>query len=145
MEIELQGMPQSIRGPFSARARAAKSTLAALKTRAREAHSTAQRAALLGRASGSGSPFRDAGDAELGGRGSGENGDRQRLLAGTALLEGGSRRLHDAERTALETEETGADILRELQRQREQIVNTRETVCIVSLDLIEVRKLKLLL
>ena len=126
MEIELQGMPQSVRGPYSARARSAKSSLASLKTRAREAHAAAQRTALLGRAGGASSPFRDAGDAEAGRLS--DSGDRSRLLAGTQLLESGSRRLQDAERVAIEAEETGADILRELQRQREQIVNTRDTV-----------------
>lgn len=126
MEIELQGMPQSVRGPYAARARTAKSTLSSLKSRAREAHASAQRAALLGRAGGASSPFRDAGDAEAGRFSDG--GDRSRLLAGTQLLESGSRRLNDAERVALEAEETGADILRELHRQREQIVNSRDTV-----------------
>lgn len=126
MEIELQGMPQSVRAPYAARVRTAKTTLSTLKSRAREAHTAAQRAALLGR-SGASSPFRDAGDAESGRLS--DNGDRSRLLAGTQLLESGSRRLQDAERVALEAEETGADILRELHRQREQIVNTRDTVC----------------
>jgi hypothetical protein len=54
--------------------------------------------------------------------------DRTRLLQGTATLEDGSRRLQDSQRIALETEEVGADILRSLGRQREQIVNARVTV-----------------
>jgi vesicle transport through interaction with t-SNAREs protein 1 len=58
-----------------------------------------------------------------------DNDQRTRLLAGTSTLEDGSRRLADSQRIALETEAQGADILRNLGRQREQIVNARETVC----------------
>lgn len=40
----------------------------------------------------------------------------------------GSRRLENAHRIALETEDVGADILRNLRGQREQIEHTRDTV-----------------
>ena len=53
---------------------------------------------------------------------------RTRLLAGTERLEDGSRRLDNAQRIALETEDVGADILRNLRGQREQIEHTRDTV-----------------
>ena len=53
---------------------------------------------------------------------------RQRLLQGTARLEDGSRRLEESNRIALETEDLGADILRDLRGQREQIENARDTV-----------------
>ena len=46
---------------------------------------------------------------------------RQRLLRGTDVLERGSRRLADSTRLAMETEDIGANILQDLQRQREQI------------------------
>ncbi len=52
----------------------------------------------------------------------------QCLLAGTTVLEDGSRRLQESQRIALETEEQGADILRSLVGQREQIENARNTV-----------------
>ena len=58
----------------------------------------------------------------------GPTSDRTRLLAGTAVLEDGTRRLQESQRIALETEEQGADILRSLRGQREQIENARETV-----------------
>ncbi|KAI5115269.1 hypothetical protein M0805_001638 [Coniferiporia weirii] len=119
MEIELQGMPQSIKGPYSTRAKSAKTALTTLKKRAREAHAQGARAELLSDVGGS--PFRDAEDG-------GVSGDRARLLSGTQLLEGGSRRLQDAQRIALETEDQGADILRDLRRQREQIENARDTL-----------------
>lgn len=54
--------------------------------------------------------------------------DRTRLLAGTEILQDGSRRLVDSHRIALETEEQGADILRSLRGQREQIENASNTV-----------------
>ncbi|KAH8105765.1 vesicle transport v-snare protein vti1 [Phellopilus nigrolimitatus] len=121
MEIELQGMPQSIRASFGARARSAKAELGALKARARELHAQGARAALLSDAGGS--PFRDAPDDD-----GGAGGDRVRLLAGTERLEGGSRRLQGAQRVALETEDLGAGILRDLRQQREQIENARDTL-----------------
>jgi len=54
---------------------------------------------------------------------------RARLLQGTETLQDGSRRLDNAHRIALETEDVGADILRNLRGQREQIEHTRDTVC----------------
>lgn len=53
---------------------------------------------------------------------------RTRLLQGTETLSDGSRRLENAQRIALETEDVGADILRNLRGQREQIEHTRDTV-----------------
>ena len=123
MEIELQGMPQSIKPPYASRAKSAKSALQSAKSRAREQHAVLARSTLLSDVGGS--PFRDSTDTEEGGI----SGDRARLLRGTSLLESGSKRLQDAQRVALETEEQGADILRDLRRQREQIENSRETVC----------------
>ena len=119
MEIEIQGMPQSIKQSFSSRARAAKADLQRYKKLAREQHAHNARAELLSDVGGS--PFRDLPD-------DGPSNDRTRLLAGTALLEDGSRRLQDSHRVALETEEQGADILRSLRGQREQIQNARDTV-----------------
>jgi vesicle transport through interaction with t-SNAREs protein 1 len=53
---------------------------------------------------------------------------RTRLLRGTETLEDGSRRLDNAQRIAMETEDVGADILRNLRGQREQIEHTRDSV-----------------
>ena len=54
--------------------------------------------------------------------------DRARLLSGTALLEDGTRRLEESHRIALDTETQGAEILRNLRGQREQIENSRNMV-----------------
>lgn len=59
---------------------------------------------------------------------------RTRLLQGTETLQDGSKRLENAQRIALETEDVGADILRNLRGQREQIEHTRDTVGIGSSD-----------
>ena len=123
MEIEIQGMPQSIRASYASRVKSAKSDLQRYKKLAREQHNAAARAELLSDVSGS--PFRDSVDDVSGG---GVNSDRSRLLTGTALLEDGSRRLADSQRIALETESQGAEILRNLRGQREQIENARDTV-----------------
>ena len=58
----------------------------------------------------------------------GERSDRTRLLAGTQTLSDSSRRINESTSIALETEGHGADILRTLVGQREQIENSRNTV-----------------
>ncbi|KAI0033865.1 vesicle transport v-SNARE protein N-terminus-domain-containing protein [Vararia minispora EC-137] len=118
MEIEIQGIPQSIRAQYQSRIKSAKAELARHKKASKDAHGALARADLLGRRATS--PY----SSENGG----ENDDRARLLAGTGLLEDGSRRLAESQRIALETEEQGADILRNLRGQREQIENARDTL-----------------
>lgn len=120
MEIEVQGIPQSMRSSYLARTKTAKATLAQNKKLARDAHAALARSELLSRSS----TFTS--DEPYGA--SGESDDRTRLLAGTTLLEDGTRRLQDSQRIALETEEQGADILRSLRQQREQIQNARDTL-----------------
>ena len=122
MEIEIQGMPQSIKPQYSTRVKSAKAELSRYKKRAKDLHAQNQRSELLSNVGGS--PFRDVLDDGA----SGASSDRARLLAGTALLEDGSKRLQESQRIALETEEQGADILRNLRGQREQIENARDTV-----------------
>lgn len=121
MEIEIQGIPQSIRPSYQTRIKAAKNDLQRYKKSSKDAHAQLARSDLLGARAGMGTP---TSDEPYGG----SNSDRSRLLAGTSLLEDGSRRLQDSQRIALETEEQGADILRSLRGQREQIQNARDTV-----------------
>jgi vesicle transport through interaction with t-SNAREs protein 1 len=45
------------------------------------------------------------------------------------MLEEGSKRLNESQRIALDTESQGNDILLNLRTQREQIENSRSTVC----------------
>ena len=122
MEIEIQGIPQSIRPQYQSRIRASKTDLARYKKLSREMHAQASRADLFAssRTGSGGGPATS--DEPYG------STDRARLLAGTVVLEDGSRRLQESQRIALETEEQGADILRNLVGQREQIENARNTV-----------------
>lgn len=120
MEIEIQGIPQSIRAQYQARLRAAKATLSQHKKTLKDQQSSLARADLL--SSSSGQPYSTSDDPY------GTNSDRARLLAGTSMLEDGSRRLQESQRMALETENQGASILSNLRQQREQIENSRNVL-----------------
>ncbi|KAH9939085.1 vesicle transport v-snare protein vti1 [Epithele typhae] len=120
MEIEIQGIPQSLRPSYQTRIKASKADLQRYKKLSKEAHTQLSRSELLTRP-GMASP---SSDEPYGGSAS----DRTRLLQGTTLLEDGSRRLQESQRIALETEEQGAGILRSLRGQREQIQNSRDTL-----------------
>jgi vesicle transport through interaction with t-SNAREs 1 len=136
MEIEIQGMPQSIKSRYQLRVKNGKAELARYKkttvryalqlfcmthlahlAQQKELHATAARSDLL---SSSVSPSDDPYSVSA--------SDRSRLLAGTATLEDSTRRIEDSHRIALETEDVGADILRNLRGQREQIEHARDTL-----------------
>jgi vesicle transport through interaction with t-SNAREs protein 1 len=119
MEIEIQGIPQSIRTQYSTRLRTAKSELSRYKKLSKDMHSQLARADLLQSDSNGGFSSDDP---------YGVASDRTRLLAGTQVLEDGTRRLQDSQRIALETEAQGADILMNLRQQRETIENSRNTL-----------------
>jgi len=116
MEIEIQGIPQSIRPQYYTRLRTAKGSLTQYKKLSKDLHTQISRADLLSSSHAtSDEPY-------------GESSDRTRLLVGASLLEDGTKRLQDSHRIALETEDQGADILRNLRMQREQIENSRDTL-----------------
>ncbi|KAG2369919.1 vesicle transport v-SNARE protein N-terminus-domain-containing protein [Suillus spraguei] len=119
MEIEIQGIPQSIKPQYQNRLKTAKGDLVRFKKLSKDIHSQVSRAELLssGRV---GTPTSD--------EPYGPTSDRTRLLAGTTTLEDGTRRLQESQRIALETEDQGAEILMNLRTQREQIENSRDTL-----------------
>ncbi|KAL0582029.1 t-SNARE VTI1 [Marasmius crinis-equi] len=119
MDIEIQGIPQSIRPKYQTRLREAKAELFRYKTKSKELTAQLARSSLL--SSSSPRPGYSSDDPY-------GTSDRTRLLAGTALLEDGSKRLQESQRMALETEEQGAGILMNLRMQREQIENSRNTL-----------------
>jgi vesicle transport through interaction with t-SNAREs protein 1 len=123
MDIEVQGFPQSVRSRFSVQIRGFKQEIQGLTKEVR--------AGLASSSSSSGgaayNPAYADDDADLEAADS-ATANRQRLLQGTASLEDGTRRLEESNRLALETEDLGADILRDLRSQREQIENSRDTV-----------------
>lgn len=120
LEIEIQGIPKSVRSQYASRLKQAKTELAKYKKLSKETHTQLARSDLLGRgprsvASNTDDPYD-------------ERSERARLLAGTESLNDGSRRLADSARLALEAEEQGTDILRTLRVQREQMENSRDMV-----------------
>ena len=138
-------MPQSLKTQYQVRVKMSKSDLAKHRTQAvgdyslksslfqrppnlttygplhsqKELHATTPRADLLGSASFNSSATFSEDDT---------GSQRTRLLAGTQTLADSTRRLEDSHRIALETEDVGADILRNLRVQREGIIRTRDTV-----------------
>lgn len=119
MEIEIQGIPQSVRAQYHTRLRSAKTDLSKHKKLLTDARSQLARSDLL---SSSNNAYSSSDEPY------GPSSDRTRLLAGTALLEEGSKRLQQSQQIALETENQGADILMNLRTQREQIENSRNTL-----------------
>jgi len=119
MELEMQGIAQNIRSSYNTRLVSAKAELSRFKKALAEAHSQLTRADLLGAAGRPASTYPSSDDPYS---------DRARLLAGTSVLEQGTKRLQDSQRLALETEMQGADILTNLRGQREQIENSRSTL-----------------
>jgi vesicle transport through interaction with t-SNAREs 1 len=110
-----------VRTPYATRLKKAKADILRYKKSAKDIQAQSARSDLIG--SGAGKRFGADSDDPYG-----ERSDRMRLLAGTQTLDDGSRRLQESQRIALETEDVGADTLRELRRQREQIENARDTV-----------------
>jgi vesicle transport through interaction with t-SNAREs 1 len=131
MEIEMQGIPQSTRTQYQGRLRVARTDFSQQKKALKEAIAQAARSSLVANTNYSSS------DEPYG------SNDRTRLLAGTSLLEDGTRRLQESQRIALETEERGADILSNLRVQREQIENSRNTVSSTYLSFSSVHRLQL--
>ncbi|KAH9475692.1 Vesicle transport v-SNARE protein vti1 [Psilocybe cubensis] len=119
LEIEIQGIPQSLKPPFQARLKAAKADLTRYKRLSKEQHAHAARGELLSRSSPGPGRYTDAATSDD------PYGERARLLQGTETLDEGSRRIKSSTGVALETEAYGADILRSLRGQREQIENSR--------------------
>ena len=119
-------IPQTQRSKpaYVSRVRAAKATLTACKKQSRDLYHSATRAELLQR--------NDQWSTA-------EPDERTRLLAGHQTLEEGSARLEDSTRVALRTEEVGAEILRNLRGQREQIVHASDTVSASGLCMIGAR------
>ncbi|KAL7425139.1 t-SNARE VTI1 [Cryptotrichosporon argae] len=121
MDVEIPSMPVSIRKTFADRLATSRQAFDRVKKTVRELRADSARADLL---SGPGGyppddPYADEPSAFS---------TRTRLLAGTETLSDGSRRLENAQRIALETEDIGAGILRDLRGQREQIEHTRDTL-----------------
>lgn len=125
MEIEIQSIPSSIRSQYNSRLRSAKSELQRYKKLLADSRTRLARSDLLSskvnnlNPNGDISSFDDPYAA---------SNDRTRFLAGTTILEQGTKRLQQSQQLAIETETHGAEILLNLRTQREQIENSRDTV-----------------
>ncbi|KAF2236687.1 putative vesicle transport v-snare protein [Viridothelium virens] len=113
LRLEKQNIPQPLKPKTNARFRNHESDVDALKRRLNSLSS--DKAALFGNRYTDDDPSSDP-----------QQEQRQQLLSGTDRLERSSGRLRDAQRMGLETEQIGANTLADLNRQREQIQNTRE-------------------
>lgn len=118
MAIEVQNIPSSNRGPCNAKLRKHRTDVDSALKQIRSLVDSTDRRALFGdrHRQDAGSPENIALD------------QRQQLLSGQASLERSSQRLRDSQRIANETESIGANILTDLRGQREQIVNSRNTL-----------------
>ncbi|KAL2915280.1 t-SNARE VTI1 [Polyrhizophydium stewartii] len=116
MEMELVSLPAGQRSSLSPRVQQYKEELKRFKKELQKksaaAASTSERDQLLGN-----STVVDLEAASMDQRG--------RLLQGTERLQNSSRRLEDARRVALETEQIGINTLSDLNAQREQIIRTQ--------------------
>ncbi|KAJ3282544.1 hypothetical protein HK104_010838 [Borealophlyctis nickersoniae] len=115
MEAELSSLAAPVRSRLTPRLRSFKDDIKKLKRELAKGSSQSERDQLLG---GS-----HVVDFEVTGM-----DQRARLLQGTERLQDGSRRLDEARRIALETEAIGINTLSDLNRQREQIYRTRDTL-----------------
>ncbi|KAL7271160.1 t-SNARE VTI1 [Rhizina undulata] len=116
MSLELNNIPSTTRQKIRPRIRNYTTDLDTSRRALVKFAQTADRDALFGARGKNGS----SGDAVV--------DQRQQLLSGTERLERSSQRLRDSQRLASETEGIGAGILTDLQAQRDQILNTHNTL-----------------
>jgi len=122
MEIEIQSIPSSIRSQYHTRLRSAKADLQKYKKLLADSRTQLARADLLSSKANPTGGYSSSDDPYA------TSSDRTRLLAGTEILEQGTKRLQQSQQLALETENQGAEILVNLRSQREQIDNSRDTL-----------------
>lgn len=124
LEVEIQGIPQSVKASYSTRLRQAKSELTKYKKLSKDLHAQASRTDLLK----SYSPSNAARGGSYSDNPYSDRSERERLLVGSQTLHDGSRRLDESTSVALQTEAYGAEILTTLRGQREQIEGARDTL-----------------
>ncbi|KAJ2492589.1 Vesicle transport V-snare protein [Coemansia sp. RSA 2050] len=125
MEMELLSLQGPTRSRAAPRVRQLKAEVERLQQEAKMAAQGVgsyenNRRALLGEQASA--------DDLLGGDAVLDGDQRTRLLSGNERLMRGSQRLQQSHRIAIDTEAVGASILNDLRAQREQIVNTRDTL-----------------
>ncbi|EEQ39264.1 Vesicle transport v-SNARE protein N-terminus family protein [Clavispora lusitaniae] len=115
MNIEVQSLPSNQRSSHNAKLRQYRSEVDQSKRQLRELLDAEDRNQLFGQR------YTDEDDGA-------HDSQRKQLLSNAASLDRTSERLRDSQRVALETENIGGNILNDLRAQREQIVNSRNTL-----------------
>ncbi|GMM33929.1 v-SNARE protein [Saccharomycopsis crataegensis] len=117
METEILGLPSSNRASFNSKIRTFRSQLQSHESLLKKYEDDEDRRELFGGRTDNGS-----------GQNYSDFDQRQGLLQTNASLARTSDRLKDSQRIANETEDIGANILNNLRGQREQLVNSRNTL-----------------
>lgn len=117
MSIEIQSIASNQRAQFNSKIRECRSQVDSAKRELKSTVDGLDRNALFGDRS-----------ASSGGSDDIALDQRQQLLSGQASLDRSSQRLRESQRIANETEGIGANILSDLRGQREQILNSRNTL-----------------
>ncbi|KAH9473375.1 hypothetical protein Pst134EA_000448 [Puccinia striiformis f. sp. tritici] len=121
MDVELHSLDRALKPTISQKLKSYKAELSGFKSQIKQAYSQANPTDL-----NSDSPYQE--ESDLSNSTKERQAQRERLLRSQQVLESSSNRLDSSHRIALETEELGSGILRDLRGQREQIENTRDTV-----------------
>jgi ElaB/YqjD/DUF883 family membrane-anchored ribosome-binding protein len=116
IKLEVQNIPTSSRRQVSARVRNYSTDVDSFKRR------------LKGLIDNRSAAYGDRYGDDFGGPSDATMAQRQQLLSGTDRLDRTTDRLRDAQRLALQTEETGASTLQELREQRETLSRTHNTL-----------------
>ncbi|GAA5884440.1 hypothetical protein JCM6882_005253 [Rhodosporidiobolus microsporus] len=130
MEVEVQTADKD-KAELQGKLRGHKSTVARHKGELESLASNADRDDLLtpsSRGDHISIPMEDFERAESPSSASASQAQRSRLLSQTDKLADGQRRLEDSHRMALETEDVGTNILRDLRTQRDTLEHTRDTL-----------------
>ena len=122
MQSEVQGIPTNQRSQYNTKIRGFRRDVDAIKRECRKLADESNRSQLFGGSGGSQSGIDSAGYSDD------ASEQRQQLLNSQQRLERSSDRLREAQRVGNETEQVGAGILNDLRGQREQIVNSRNTL-----------------
>ncbi|KAH9473359.1 hypothetical protein Pst134EA_000431 [Puccinia striiformis f. sp. tritici] len=121
MDVELHSLDRALKPTISQKLKSYKAELSGFKSQIKQAYSQANPTDL-----NSDSPYQE--ESDLSNSTKERQAQRERLLRSQQVLESSSNRLDSSHRIALETEELGSGILRDLRGQREQIENTRDTL-----------------
>ncbi|EIM23755.1 V-snare-domain-containing protein [Wallemia mellicola] len=114
IEFEIPSLAAEFKDHYQSKLRSNKSTLSKLKDETGRLLDSSDRHELL--AGSSDSPYYD------------DQQERQDLLLDADRMDNTNARLENSHRIALDTEDVGAEILRNLRQQREQIENTHNTL-----------------